>query len=129
MAATPRLAAGPALATHRATLAGVAVACTVLASLAIIHPLVELLVFVSAPAVFAWVFSSGVREQFLACAKVGALASGASGGIWLVAADAQHDVIAVLIGSVVSALLMVALGMTGAFVVDAVAARRGYFRA
>lgn len=129
MAATPRLAAGPALATHRATLVGVAVACTVLTSLAIIHPLVELLVFASAPAVFAWVFASGVRERFLAYAKVGALASGASGALWLVAADAQHDVIAVLIGSAVSSLLMVALGMAGAYVVDAVATRRHYFRA
>lgn len=129
MAATPRLAAGPALATHRATLVGVAVACTVLASLAVIHPLIELLVFATAPAVFAWVFSSGARERFIAYAKVGALVSGASGALWLVATDAQHDLIAVLIGSMVSSLLMVALGMAGAYALDAVAARRGFYRA
>ena len=129
VAATPRLAAGPALATHRATLVGVAVACTVFASLALIHPLIELLVFASAPAAFAWLFASGVRQRFNFFAKVGSLVSGGVGALWLVATDVQHDLVAVLIGSMVSFLLMVALGMAGALILDRVAARRTLFRA
>ncbi|MGD9935683.1 MAG: hypothetical protein AB7T37_18450 [Dehalococcoidia bacterium] len=129
MAATPRLAAGPALATHRATLVGVAVACSVLVSLALIHPLIELLVFASAPAAFAWLFASGTRQRFNALAKVGSLVSGAVGAMWLVTTDVQHDFIAVLIGSMVSFLLMVALGMAGAMILDHIAARRTLYRA
>lgn len=127
VAATPRLAAGPALATHRATLVGVAVACTVLVSLALIHPLIELLVFATAPAAFAWLFASGIRHRYNTFARVGSLASGSAGAIWLMVADVQHDFIAVLIGSMVSFLLMVALGMGGAMVLDRIAARRTLF--
>jgi len=129
VAATPRLAAGPALATHRATLVGLAVACTVFASLALIHPLIELLVFATAPAAFAWLFASGIRHRYIAFARVGSLVSGAAGALWLMAADMQHDLVAVLIGSMVSALLMAGLGMAGALLFERIAARRHLFRA
>lgn len=128
VAATPRLAAGPALATHRATLVGVAVACSVLLSLAFIHPLIELLVFASVPAAFAWLLASGVRHRYQLFARVGSLVSGACGSLWLMVTDVQHDLVAVLIGSMVSFLLMVALGMAGALVLDGIATRRSLYR-
>ena len=62
-------------------------------------------------------------------AAIGCVVDGCPPGMELSAADMQHDLVAVLIGSMVSSLLMAGLGMAGALLFERIAARRHLFRA
>ncbi len=103
----------------------IAVAGLVVLSLALIHPVVELLVVLVAPGLIAMLFAGGIRERFQHYLRTAALTSGLTGGTWLIAtAEPGENVPALLIGALVSTLLLVGLAFAGGWLLAHLQGRR-----
>ena len=128
VAASPRLAARP-VHVSRTALVAVVVAGIVLLTIGIIHPLAELLVVFAAPALTAASFAGGARSKFQSLSKVGAFVSGLTGAAWLIIeTGSDSNVLAVLIGAMVTFFLMLGLATLGALVLDRAACYRSAWR-
>jgi hypothetical protein len=106
----------------------VAVAGVVVLSLRYIHPLPELLILAFAPGLVALLFARSERDRFIQNARVAVLATGMAGAAGLIVSAGYGNVVAVLIGAVVSFLLMMAMATLGSMVIDRVQGRRSAWR-